>query len=112
MTYVVICSVLVRDNITTKITGLVLRNLVNDHIVFYNSTNKLLFSGDTLFSLGCGRVFEGTYEQMFKSLQNLNDLPNETHVYCGHEYTYQNYKFLRSIFSNYNELRQYKNKID
>ena len=83
-----------------------------DHIVFYNSTNKLLFSGDTLFSLGCGRVFEGTYEQMFKSLQNLNDFPNETHVYCGHEYTYQNYKFLRSIFSNYKELKQYKNKID
>ena len=83
-----------------------------DHIIFYSATNKLLFSGDTLFSLGCGRVFEGSYEQMFKSLQRLNDLPNETYVYCGHEYTYQNYKFLSSIFSNHKVLNQYKDKID
>ena len=75
-----------------------------DHIIFYSATNKLLFSGDTLFSLGCGRVFEGSYEQMFKSLQRLNDLPNETYVYCGHEYTYQNYKFLSSIFSNHRTI--------
>ena len=83
-----------------------------DHIIFYNTTNKLLFSGDTLFSLGCGRVFEGSYEQMFKSLQRLNNLPDETFVYCGHEYTYQNYKFLRSVFSNHKVLNQYKDKID
>ena len=83
-----------------------------DHIVFYNSKNKLLFSGDTLFSLGCGRIFEGSYEQMFRSLQLLNNLPNETYVYCGHEYTSQNYKFLRSIFSNHEELKKYKDKID
>ena len=83
-----------------------------DHIVFYNSKNKLLFAGDTLFSLGCGRIFEGSYEQMFRSLQLLNNLPNETYVYCGHEYTSQNYKFLRSIFSNHEELKKYKDKID
>ena len=83
-----------------------------DHIVFYNSKNKLLFSGDTLFSLGCGRIFEGSYEQMFRSLQLLNNLPNETYVYCGHEYTSQNYKFLRSIFSDHEELNKYKNIID
>ena len=60
--------------------------------------NNILFSGDTLFSLGCGRVFEGTYEQMFMSLQKINDLPDQTNVYCGHEYTNQNYKFLSSVF--------------
>ena len=49
---------------------------------------------------------------MFKSLQRLNDLPDETYVYCGHEYTYQNYKFLSSIFSNHKVLNQYKDKID
>ena len=83
-----------------------------DHIVFYNSKNNLLFSGDTLFSLGCGRIFEGSYEQMFSSLQLLNNLPDETYVYCGHEYTSQNYKFLRSIFSDHEELNKYKNIID
>jgi hydroxyacylglutathione hydrolase len=83
-----------------------------DHIIFYNATNNLLFSGDTLFSLGCGRVFEGSYEQMFNSLQRLNELPNKTYVYCGHEYTHQNYKFLNSVFFNHKILNQYKNKID
>lgn len=83
-----------------------------DHIMFYNATNQLLFSGDTLFSLGCGRIFEGSHEQMFKSLQRLNDLPDETYVYCGHEYTYQNYKFLSSVFSNHEILNHYKTKID
>ena len=75
-----------------------------DHVVFYNKKNNMLFSGDTLFSLGCGRIFEGTYEQMFQSLQNINKLPDQTIVYCGHEYTIGNYKFLSSIFSNHKVL--------
>lgn len=83
-----------------------------DHVVFYFKKNNLLFSGDTLFSLGCGRIFEGSYEQMFQSLQNINNLPDETIVYCGHEYTIQNYKFLNSIFSNYQVLDKYKDRID
>lgn len=83
-----------------------------DHVVYYSKKNNILFSGDTLFSLGCGRVFEGTYEQMFMSLQTINDLPDQTSVYCGHEYTHQNYKFLNSIFLNYKALDNYKIKID
>ena len=53
----------------------------------------MLFSGDTLFYYGCGRVFEGTYEQMIHSLNKLKALPNDTKVYCGHEYAYKNLEF-------------------
>tara|TARA_B100000686_G_scaffold312279_1_gene356663 strand:- start:335 stop:1054 length:720 start_codon:yes stop_codon:yes gene_type:complete len=60
------------------------------HICFYFSKNKIAFTGDTLFSLGCGRIFEGTYEQMFASLNKLKKLPSNTKIYCGHEYTLKN----------------------
>ena len=63
------------------------------HICFYFYKDELVFTGDTLFSLGCGRIFEGTYEQMFDSLMKLKVLPKNTKVYCGHEYTLQNSKF-------------------
>ncbi len=71
-----------------------------DHIIFYDKINNLLFSGDTLFSLGCGRIFEGTFEQMYASLKLVNELPDSTKVYCGHEYTLSNLKFLNSILNN------------
>ena len=61
-----------------------------DHICFYIPDQKYLFSGDTLFYLGCGRVFEGTMEQMWNSLLKLKSLPDDTLVYCGHEYTLSN----------------------
>ena len=60
------------------------------HICFYFSKNKIAFTGDTLFSLGCGKIFEGTYEQMFASLNKLKKLPSDTKIYCGHEYTLKN----------------------
>jgi hydroxyacylglutathione hydrolase len=63
------------------------------HICFYFHKEKSVFTGDTLFSLGCGRIFEGTYEQMFESLRKLKELPKDTKVFCGHEYTLQNSKF-------------------
>ena len=63
------------------------------HICFYFFRENVLFSGDTLFSLGCGRVFEGTHEQMFNSLQLLKNLPSKTKIYCGHEYTLKNSDF-------------------
>ena len=63
------------------------------HICFYFFKNKLVFTGDTLFSLGCGRIFEGTNRQMFESLKKIKSLPGETKVYCGHEYTINNSKF-------------------
>ncbi len=66
-----------------------------DHICFY--APGMLFTGDTLFSGGCGRLFEGTAAQMHESLQKLAALPSETLVYCGHEYTADNYLFAASI---------------
>ena len=63
------------------------------HVCFYFYKNKMVFTGDTLFSLGCGRIFEGTYEQMFASLEKIKKLPPKTKIYCGHEYTLQNSKF-------------------
>ena len=63
------------------------------HICFYFYKDESVFTGDTLFSLGCGKIFEGTYAQMFDSLMKLKELPKSTKVFCGHEYTLQNSKF-------------------
>ena len=63
------------------------------HIAFHFYKNEILFSGDTLFSLGCGRVFEGTNKDMYESLSKLKKLPLNTKIYCGHEYTYNNSLF-------------------
>lgn len=68
------------------------------HIGFYCDKSKMLFSADTLFSLGCGRLFEGTPEQMFKTLEKLKSLPSDTWIYFSHEYTIKNFEFLRSVF--------------
>ena len=65
----------------------------NGHISFYFEKEKILFSGDTLFSLGCGKVFEGTHKDMFNSLNKLKNLSPDTKIYCGHEYTKKNYDF-------------------
>ena len=65
----------------------------NGHISFYFEKEKILFSGDTLFSLGCGKVFEGTHKDMFNSLNKLKSLSPDTKIYCGHEYTKNNYDF-------------------
>jgi hydroxyacylglutathione hydrolase len=65
------------------------------HIAYYG--NGMLFCGDTLFACGCGRVFEGTPEQMFASLQKLCALPDDTLVYCAHEYTLANINFAKAV---------------
>jgi hydroxyacylglutathione hydrolase len=65
------------------------------HIAYYGA--GALFCGDTLFACGCGRLFEGTAEQMYASLQKLARLPDETKVYCGHEYTLANIGFARHV---------------
>ncbi|MGI8525844.1 MAG: hydroxyacylglutathione hydrolase [Pseudolabrys sp.] len=67
------------------------------HITYWFRADKLAFAGDTLFSIGCGRVIEGTPEMMWKSLLKLRDLPDDTQVYCGHEYTAANIKFAQTI---------------
>ena len=63
------------------------------HIAFFFSKEKIAFTGDTLFSLGCGRVFEGTHEEMYYSLNKIKNLPPDTKIYCGHEYTKSNLNF-------------------
>lgn len=70
------------------------------HIAFYFSQTKSLFCGDTLFSLGCGKLFEGTPAQMWSALTRLRALPDDTLVYCGHEYTEANAKFALAIDKN------------
>ena len=88
-----------------------------DHIAFFseNNGNPILFCGDTLFAGGCGRVFEGTFDQMYDSLSILRKLPLNTKVYSGHEYTESNLKFAKSveplnqkIISRYNEVVEYR----
>jgi hydroxyacylglutathione hydrolase len=63
------------------------------HICLHFFNEKIVFTGDTLFSLGCGKIFEGTYEEMFNSLNKIKSLPEETRIYCGHEYTLNNSMF-------------------
>lgn len=67
------------------------------HIVFYAPGLRAAFTGDALFSLGCGRLFEGTAEEMWASLQKIMALPDETLIYCGHEYTLSNARFCQHV---------------
>ncbi|MES1155088.1 MAG: hydroxyacylglutathione hydrolase, partial [Pseudorhodoplanes sp.] len=67
------------------------------HISYVFDADKIAFVGDTLFSIGCGRVIEGTPAQMWASLLKLRALPDETQFYCGHEYTLANIKFALTI---------------
>jgi len=67
------------------------------HIAFFFPGGPALFAGDTLFALGCGRMFEGTPAEFWDSLSKLRALPDDTQVYCGHEYTQSNAKFALSV---------------
>jgi hydroxyacylglutathione hydrolase len=67
------------------------------HISYWFEQDKLAFVGDTLFSIGCGRVIEGTPAMMWQSLLKLRALPDDTQIYCGHEYTDANIRFARTI---------------
>jgi len=67
------------------------------HIAYFDAADHIAFVGDTLFALGCGRLFEGTPEQMWTSLQRLAALPDDTTVYCAHEYTASNARFALSV---------------
>ncbi|MGM0417039.1 MAG: hydroxyacylglutathione hydrolase [Thermodesulfobacteriota bacterium] len=71
-----------------------------------------LFSGDTLFSGGCGRVFEGTIEQLYQSLQALASLPSDTLLYCGHEYTLDNYRFAEHIQPDSVAVRNKRHQVE
>ncbi len=91
-------DVFVSDNDVIAIAGIETRVIHTPghtigHVCFYMPDENTLFSGDTLFYLGCGRVFEGSMEQMWSSLAKLKTLPDNTLTYCGHEYTLSNAKF-------------------
>lgn len=95
----------VKDGDTVKVGSLTARVLETpghtlDHISYMFDADHALFCADTLFSIGCGRVFEGTYPMMWESLLKLRALPNDTRVYCGHEYTASNVKFALAIEPN------------
>jgi hydroxyacylglutathione hydrolase len=68
-----------------------------DHVSYVFDNDKALFAADTLFSIGCGRVFEGTYPMMWESLLKLRALPDDFRLYCGHEYTAANIKFALTV---------------
>ena len=76
------------------------------HIAFYSEKAGIIFTGDTLFSLGCGRIFEGTFEQMLGSLEKIQNLPKNTMIYCGHEYTKNNGQFCLSIDKDNSKLKE------
>ena len=82
------------------------------HICFYFYKEESIFTGDTLFSLGCGRIFEGTYSQMFHSLKKLKKLPKNTKIFCGHEYTKLNSKFCMTNDKNNENLKAKINDME
>ena len=105
-----------KDNQESKIgtlnfTTIFIPGHTKGHVAFYFKKERVVFTGDTLFSLGCGRVFEGTYKQMFQSLNKLKNLPGETKVYCGHEYTFKNLEFCLKFNPNNDFLKKKKNDI-
>ncbi|MDX2165015.1 MAG: hydroxyacylglutathione hydrolase [Gammaproteobacteria bacterium] len=86
------------DKLNLRLAVLEIPGHTLDQNAFYGLNS--VFTGDTLFCAGCGKIFEGTPEQIFKSLQILAKLPDETKVYCGHEYTENNIKFARTVEPN------------
>jgi hydroxyacylglutathione hydrolase len=92
----------VKEGDAVKIGDLIARVLETpghtlDHVSYVFDSEKALFAADTLFSIGCGRVFEGTYPQMWDSLLKLRALPDDFKLYCGHEYTAANVKFALTV---------------
>lgn len=89
------------------------------HIAFHQPEKRWLFSGDVLFGLGCGRLFEGTPEQAFASLRRIKALPPQTLIYCAHEYTETNLNFCKMLSLNDNspifggdeDLELYENEL-
>ena len=76
------------------------------HVVYYFADDNTLFCGDTLFVMGCGRLFEGTADQMWHSLQKLKTLPASTKIYCAHEYTQANGLFALTVEPENQQLHQ------
>jgi len=81
------------------------------HVCFFFEKEKIVFTGDTLFSLGCGKIFEGDHKQMLASLNKIKKLPKDTMIYCGHEYTYKNAEFCMKYDENNIDLKKKFEKI-
>ena len=81
------------------------------HICFFFENEKIAFTGDALFSLGCGRIFEGNHKQMLTSLNKIKELPKNTKIYCGHEYSYKNAEFCIKYDSDNIDLKKKFEKI-
>jgi len=82
------------------------------HVAYYMPSEEVVFAGDTLFSLGCGRVFEGTMEQMYHSVAQFAELPPATQLYCGHEYTQSNARFALAVEPGNAALTQRAAEVD
>jgi hydroxyacylglutathione hydrolase len=82
------------------------------HIAFFIAAEQALFCGDTLFSAGCGRLFEGTAEQMHRSLHRLASLPGDTRVYCGHEYTLSNLAFAAAVEPENPDITSHRRHVE
>jgi hydroxyacylglutathione hydrolase len=107
----------VRENDKVRVGGLEGRVIETPghtagHISYVFPADKLAFVGDTLFSIGCGRVIEGTPEMMWQSLLKLRGLPDETRIYCGHEYTKANIRFAKSIESSNSALNAREQEVE
>ena len=79
--------------------------------MFFFKKEKIAFTGDTLFSLGCGKIFEGDHEQLLRSLNKIKKLPRDTKIYCGHEYTYKNAEFCMKYDEDNISLKKQFEKI-
>jgi len=82
------------------------------HIAFWFEADKAVFTGDTMFAMGCGRLFEGAPQQMWSSLSKLAALPKETRVYCGHEYTQSNGRFALTLEPGNQALKTRMAEVD
>ena len=83
------------------------------HISFFlNGKNPVLFIGDTLFSGGCGRIFEGTYQQMYSSLERIKSLPKNTFIYCAHEYTKSNLLWALNLKPKDQDIRNKLSEVE
>ncbi|PHM69145.1 hydroxyacylglutathione hydrolase [Xenorhabdus kozodoii] len=105
---------IVHENNTIKIESFSFRVIelpghTLGHIAFYQA--PYLFCGDTLFSGGCGRLFEGTAEQMYSSLEKISLLPDDTLICCAHEYTVANMKFAKAVLPNNQVIHDYYQEI-
>ena len=110
-------DILVSDNETVNIAGIATKVFHTPghtlgHVCFYMTEEKCLFSGDTLFYLGCGRVFEGDMNMMYNSINKISALPDKTTIYCSHEYTIANGKFALNVEGDNKSLIDRINQVE